>query len=92
MFNLISLLKRSLDSRMFTCLFFWYHLWILGTLSMLAIGLAGSGHLHSANNLGTDSHCMFKYTRDNNGHALKYPVLEMYWAVPIPLNFLLGIG
>ena len=32
------------------------------------------------------------YTRNNNAHALKYPILEMHWAVLIPPNVLLGIG
>ena len=50
-------LKRSLCSRMFTRLFFGIILWILGALSMVAIDLAG--HLHSVNDLGTGSHCMF---------------------------------
>ena len=62
----------------------------LGTVSMLAIDLAG--HLHSVNDLGTGSHCMFAYTRNNNGAILVYPVLEMHWAVLIPPNILLGIG
>ena len=71
---------------------YWYHLWILGALSMVAIDLAG--HLHSMNDLGTGSHCMFTYTRANydNTHSLRYPVLEMHWAVLIAPNILLGIG
>ena len=64
--------------------------YILGTVSMLIIDLAG--HLHSVDDLGTGSHCMFAYTRVNNAHALTYPVLEMHWAVLIPPNILLGIG
>ena len=57
---------------------------------MLAIDLAG--HLHSVNDQGTGSHCMFTYTRNNSAHALMYPVLEMHWAVLIPPNVFLGIG
>ena len=90
MYVQFSLLKRRLVSTMFTRFFIGIILWILGALSMLAIDLVG--HLHSVNDLGTGSHCMFTYTRDNNAHALKYPVLEMHWAVLIPPNILLGIG
>ena len=92
MYVQFSLLKRSLVSRMFTRLFIGIILWILGALSMVAIDLAG--HLHSVNDLGTGSHCMFAYTRANydNTHALRYPVLEMHWAVLIAPNILLGIG
>ena len=90
MYVQFSLLKRSLVSRMFTRLFFGVILWILGALSMVAVDLAG--HLHFVNDVGTGSHCMFTYTRNNTAHALKYPVLEMHWAVLIPPNLLLGIG
>ena len=65
-------------------------LYMLGTLSMLAIDLAG--HLHSVNDQGTGSHCMFTFTRDNNTNYILQPVLEMHWAVLIPPNVLLGIG
>ena len=57
---------------------------------MLAIDLAG--YLHSVDDLGTSNHCMFTYTRNNNGAVLLYPVLEMHWAVLIPPSILLGIG
>ena len=63
---------------------------MLGTVSMLAIDLAG--HLHSVDDLGTGSHCMFIYTRKNGAGALTYPVLKMHWAILIPPNVLLGIG
>ena len=78
--------QSTLFSRMFAGLL----LYILGTLSMLAIDLAG--HLHHVNDQGTGSHCMFTYTRANSAHALTYPVLEMHWAVLILPNILLGIG
>ena len=52
-------------------------LYILGTVSMLAIDLAG--HLHSVDDQGTGSHCMFSYTRSNTSHALIYPILKMHW-------------
>ena len=77
-------------SKMFTRLFVGLFLYILGILSMLVIDLAG--HLHSVNDQGTDSHCMFTYTRNNSTYELMYPVLEMHWAVLIPPNLLLGIG
>ena len=77
-------------SKMFTRLFVGLFLYILGILSMLVIDLAG--HLHSVNDQGTGSHCMFTYTRNNSAHAAMYPVLEMHWAVLIPPNVLLGIG
>ena len=36
---------------------------------------------------------MIKFSRENNAHALLYPVLEMHWAVLIAPNIiLLGIG
>ena len=84
------LLHRRIS--MFTRLYAGILLYILGTVSMLAIDLAG--HLHSVNDLGTGSHCMFTYTRTNGNHTtkLRYPVLEMHWAVLIPPNVLLGIG
>ena len=90
MYVQFSFFKRSLVSRMFTRLFFGIIIWILGALSMVAVDLAG--HLHSVNDVGTGSHCMFTYTRNNTTHALKYPVLEMHWAVLIPPHLLLGIG
>ena len=65
-------------------------LYILGTVSMLAIDLAG--HLHSVDDLGTGSHCMFTYTRANNAHALTYPILKMHWGVLIVPNVLLAMG
>ncbi len=85
-----SLLKWSTASRIFTRLFIGMMLWILGALSMVAIDLAG--HFHSVNEQGTGSQCMLKFSRDNNAHALMYPVLEMHWAVLIAPNLLLGIG
>ena len=85
-----SFLQRSIISRMLPRLCIGIILWILGTLSMLAIDLAG--HLHSVNNQGTGSHCMFTYTRDNAARTLMYPVLEMHWAVLILPNILLGLG
>ena len=57
---------------------------------MLAIDLAG--HLHSVDDLGTGSHCMFTYTRANNAHALTYPILKMHWGVLIVPNVLLAMG
>ena len=63
---------------------------MLGTVSMLAIDLAG--HLHSVNVQGIGSHCMFAYTRQNGAGALTYPVLGMHWVVLIPPSVLLGIG
>ena len=77
-------------SSMFARMFVGFLLYILGTLSMLAIDLAG--HLHHVNDQGTGSHCMFTYTRDNNADALTYPILELHWAVLIVPNVLLGIG
>ena len=65
-------------------------LYILGTVSMLAIDLAG--HLHSVDDLGTGSHCMFTYTRVNSAHALTYPILKMHWGVLIAPNILLAMG
>ena len=85
-----SFLQRSIVSRMFSRLCIGIIVWILGTLSMLAIDLAG--YLHSENDHGTGSHCMFTYTRNNNASDLRYPVLEMHWTVLIPPNILLGIG
>ena len=76
----------SLFTRLYAGLLFY----ILGAVSMLAIDLAG--HLHYVNDQGTGSHCMFTYTRANNANALKYPVLEMHWAVLIPPNVLFGLG
>ena len=78
--------KASIFSRMYGGLF----VYMLGIVSMLAIDLAG--HLHSVNDEGTHSHCMFTYTRNNNAAALTYPVLEMHWALLIIPNILLGIG
>ena len=78
--------RSSIFARMFAGLL----LYILGTLSMLAIDLAG--HLHYVNDQDTGSHCMFTYTRANREHSLKYPVLEMHWAVLILPNILLGVG
>ena len=63
---------------------------MLGTLSMLAIDLAG--HLHYVDDQGTGSHCMFTHTRNNSAYALTYPILKMHWSVLILPNFLLGIG
>ena len=74
----------------FTRLYAGILFYILGVVSMLAIDLAG--HLHSVNDQGTGSHCMFTYTRANNANALKYPILEIHWAVLILPNILLGIG
>ena len=58
---------------------------------MLAIDLVAV-HLHSVNDLGTGSYCMFTYTRKNVATRLTHPVLEMHWAVRIPPNALLRIG
>ena len=85
-----SLLKWSAVSRIFIRLFIGVILWILGALSMLVIDLVG--HFHSVNDQGLGSYCMFKFSRDNNAHALLYPVLEMHWAVLIAPSILLGIG
>ena len=65
-------------------------LYILGTVSMLAIDLAD--HLHSVDDLGTGSHCMFTYTRANNAHTLTYPILKMHWGLLIVPNILLAMG
>ena len=65
-------------------------LYILGTVSMLAIDLAG--HLHSVDDQGSGSHCMFTYTRANDAHALTYPILKMHWGVLILPNILLAMG
>ena len=90
MYVQFSLLKWSAASRIFTRLFIGIMLWILGALSMLVIDLVG--HYHSVNDQGLGSSCMFKYSRENNAHALLYPVLEMHWAVLVAPNILLGIG
>ena len=90
MYLQFSFIKQSLLTRIFARLFFGILLWILGALSMVTIDLAG--HLHSVNDVGTGSHCMFKYTRNNDTFALVYPILEMHWAVLIPPNVFLGIG
>ena len=84
------LLRHTTSSKMFNRLRVGIILWILGTLSMLAIDLAG--HLHSVNDSGLGSHCMFAYSRNDSKYELMYPVLEMHWAVLIPPNILLGIG
>ena len=55
---------------------------------MLIIDLAG--HLHSVNDQGVGSHCMFTYVSVNK--TLLYPVLELHWTVLLPPNILLGIG
>ena len=81
---------RGRQTSIFTRLYVGLLFYILGTVSMLAIDLAG--HLHSVNDQGTGSHCMFSYTRAGNGDVLRYPILEMHWGVLIPPNFLLGIG
>ena len=81
-----SLLKRKL--KMLTRLWIGLILFFLGLLSMLIIDLAG--HLHSVNDQGVGSHCMFTYTR--SGGTLLYPVLELHWAVLLAPNLLLGIG
>ena len=78
--------RISIITRLYTGLPFY----ILGTVSMLAIDVAG--HLHSVNDQGTGSRCMFSYTRVNNANALTYPILEMHWGVLILPNILLGIG
>ena len=44
------------------------------------------------NDLGTDSHCMFTYTRENYAHALKYPITNIHWAVLILPNTFLAMG
>ena len=49
-----------------------------------------AGHLHSVNDQGVGSHCMFTYTR--TGGTPLYPVLELHWAVLLAPNILLGIG
>ena len=72
---------------MFVRLWIGLFLYFLGLLSMLIIDLAG--HLHSVNDEGVGSHCMFTYTRNGD---LFYPVLELHWAVLLPPNILLGIG
>ena len=90
MYIQFSFLQRCIISKMFSRLCIGIILWIFGILSMLAIDLAG--HLHSVNDQGTGSHCMFTYTRNNSAHVLRYPVLEMHWSVLIPPNILLGIG
>ena len=78
--------RISIITRLYTGLLFY----ILGTVSMLTIDLAG--HLHSVDDLGTGSHCMFTYTRANNAHALTYPILKMHWAVLILPNTFLAMG
>ena len=78
------------QTTIFTRLYVGLLFYILGTLSMLAIDLAG--HLHSVNDQGTGSHCMFTNTRANQAHALRYPVLNMHWAVLILPNVFLGVG
>ena len=78
--------RISVFSRIFVGFIFY----MLGTLSMLAIDLAG--HLHYVDDQGIGSHCMFTHTRNNNAHALTYPILKMHWSVLILPNFFLGIG
>ena len=58
---------RSYRISIFARLYAGLILYILGTVSMLAIDLAG--HLHSVDDQGTGSHCMFTYTRANDAHA-----------------------
>ena len=81
---------RSYRISIITRLYAGLLLYILGTVSMLAIDLAG--HLHSVDDLGTGSHCMFTYTRANTSHALTYPILKMHWGVLILPNILLAMG
>ena len=76
--------KIKLLSRLWIGLF----LYFLGLLSMLIIDLAG--HLHSVNDQGVGSRCMFTYVSINE--TLLYPVLELHWTVLLPPNILLGIG
>ena len=76
--------KLKIFSRLWIGLF----LYFLGPVSMLIIDLAG--HLHSVNDQGVGSHCMFTYVSINE--TLLYPVLELHWAVLLPPNILLGIG
>ena len=78
--------RISIIARLYVGLLFY----VLGTVSMLAIDLAG--HLHSVDDLGTGSHCMFAYTRANKIHALKYPILKMPWGVLIIPNTFLAMG
>jgi hypothetical protein len=80
------LLKQRI--KIFTCLWIGLFLYFLGLLSMLIIDLAG--HLHSVNDMGVGSHCMFTYI--GISETLLYPVLELHWAVLLPPNILLGIG
>ena len=77
--------KTKILTRLWIGLFFYFS----GLLSMLIIDLVG--HLHSINDQGVGSHCMFTYTRNEYG-ALLYPVLELHWAVLLAPNILLGIG
>ena len=86
MYLFVVVRRSSLFARMFAG----FLIYIVGTLSMLAIDVAG--HFHHVNDQNTGSHCMFTYTRDNNAHALTYPILELHWAVLIAPNVLLGIG
>ena len=74
--------------KLFTRLWIGLFLYFLGLVSMLIIDLAG--HLHSVNDQGVGSHCMFTYVSVNE--TLLYPVLELHWAVLLPPNILLGIG
>ena len=81
---------RSYRISIFARLYAGLMLYILGTVSMLAVDLAG--HLHSVDDLGTKSHCMFTYTRVNSAHALTYPILNMHWGVLILPNMFLAMG
>ena len=74
--------------KLLTRLWIGFFLYFLGLVSMLIIDLAG--HLHSVNDQGVGSHCMFTYVSVNE--TLLYPVLELHWTVLLPPNVLLGIG
>ena len=80
------LLKQRI--KIFTRLCIGLVLYFLWLLSMLIIDLAG--HLHSVNDQGVGSHCMFTYATING--TLLFPVLELHWSVLLPPNILLGIG
>ena len=81
-----SFLKQKI--KIFARLWIGLFLYFFGLLSMLVIDLAG--HLHSINDQGVGSHCVFAYTRP--GGTVLYPVLELHWAVLLAPNILLGIG
>ena len=86
-FILVHFLFLKQRIKVFTRIGIGLFLYFLGLVSMLIIDLAG--HLHSVNDQGVGSHCMFTYSKTDD---LIYPVLELHWTVLLPPNILLGIG